>query len=115
MKPYVPCNCQMCRKMAMSRTKQYEAPDDGNTQLDVVPYRFDVGGNRVTGELDGEKTPDSGINIPDLSDLSEQVDVDSDTFSCMGGYFLTGVGIGMALFILVMVCVYIFEGSPLGR
>jgi hypothetical protein len=107
MKPFVRCECDMCRKLEMSRTKQYEAPVDGRTQLDLLPYRFDVGGNRVTGELDSEKTPDSGINIPVIEIIEES----PDTFGGMGGYFLVGVGIGMVLFVLALVCMYVFEGS----
>ncbi len=97
----------MCRKMAMSRTKAYEAPEDIPTQLDIRPYRFDVVGNRVTGELDCEKTPESGINIP----IIEIVEPEPDTFDDMGGWFVAGVGIGILLFTIIYTSVLIIGGK----
>ncbi len=107
MKPYVPCNCDFCQRLQMSRTKQYEAPDDVPTQLDVRTPRFDVGGNPVTGELDCEKTPESGINIP----IIEIVEPEPDTFDDMGGWFVTGVGIGILLFTIIYTSVLIIGGK----
>lgn len=106
MKPYVVCFCKDCIRLERSRL-QNQAAEAVKTQLDLEPPRFDVGGNRITGELDNEKTPDSGISIP----IIEIEEAEPDTFSSVGGYFVFGVGLGMLLFMLGWVSCLIAGGK----
>jgi len=96
----------MCQRLSASRAKG-GANADVKTHLDLQPYRFDVVGNRITGEHDQEKTPDSGINIP----IIEIVKDEPDTFDNMGGWFVAGFGIGILLFMLGWVSYLIAGGK----
>lgn len=77
------------------------------THLDLEPPKFDVGGNRITGEHDNDKTPDSGIDIrkfESIEDMTRYAIAEglsrNEAFSDIGGYFCVGVGIGIILFII---------------
>ncbi len=67
--------------------------DPFKTQIDLRPYRFDAAGNRITGEFDLDKTPEmKPIRV-------------YYTKETLTSYFVLGVSIGMALFVLLFALV----------
>ena len=68
--------------------------DMSRTRLDLTPPRFDVSGNKITGEFDEIKTPEL-IEVR-LEDIEE---VDAGFMP----YFLMGVAVGVIAFFLAFV------------
>lgn len=67
--------------------------DPFKTQIDLRPYRFDAAGNRITGEFDLDKTPEVKLT---------RVYYTKET---LNSYFILGISIGMALFVLLFALV----------